>query len=531
MHEHLKHLSTEDQSKQIAYRDARFSKQYDGIWQTVGKCVFCDLNPKYVFFEQDGIALTITLYAYIDGHMMIVPKRHITSAKELTPTEWQAVRKCMYIAKKLIKKVHDIGGMQLVQKDGSTAQSTVEHVHFHAIPFDAPDLCAWNYRKLANTPIENVALYRAQDKKIKALATKFDEKYANGELDETTKSAVETASLPTKNKGLKYDLLWSDFAFGSKKPLNILQATFIAAPREISVKRFTQLIKTYLPKGNIVLGIASEPYILGFEGQPQFRTLQAKTLAALIQKVNAQASPHKIYTLTYSQRDIVHILQKITFKRAVFVNGSWSLSFHTLPTFYATTQASLPYQLVSPFANEAEAKAYNEASTAEVRAHFAQNTIHKKTKLTELQMLQLAQVAGQQSYDTSFQTGVALGAKTGAGYMPLATSFNKVVPYQTYAFHNGASRETNFSAPGDLNHYDTVHAETQLVVDAGKQALNLQGTTLFINLLPCPSCARMIAETDIDEIVYQLDHSSGYAVNLLEAAGKKVRRLVTKDKE
>lgn len=172
----------EDQQKQVQYRDARFTKKYDGIWQSVGKCVFCDLRDKYVLFEENGMVLTIVLYAYIDGHMMIIPRRHVRSIKELTPTEWDTVRKLTYIAKKLIKKVHGIRGMQFIQKDGAEAQSTVEHIHFHCIPFDSPDLNEWHYRQLQNTPLENTALYRTQNKKIKELSAKFDKKYKEGDV-------------------------------------------------------------------------------------------------------------------------------------------------------------------------------------------------------------------------------------------------------------------------------------------------------------------------------------------------------------
>jgi diadenosine tetraphosphate (Ap4A) HIT family hydrolase/8-oxo-dGTP pyrophosphatase MutT (NUDIX family) len=164
--------------QQVRYRDARFTKQYDGIWQDVGKCVFCDLKDKYILFEENGMALTITLYAYIDGHLMIVPRRHVRSPKELTDAEWDTVRRFQYIAKKLFKEVHGVKGMQLVQKDGAEAQSTVaDHLHFHCVPFDAPDLLTWNYRQLKYTPLQNVTLYRRQAKKIAAYDSKYTAKY------------------------------------------------------------------------------------------------------------------------------------------------------------------------------------------------------------------------------------------------------------------------------------------------------------------------------------------------------------------
>ena len=173
-------LTPQEQEKQEQYRDARSTGEYDKIWQSVGKCVFCDPREKYVFREENGIFMTIALYAYVDGHFLIVPRRHVRSVKELTPLEWETIRKFMYIAKKLVRKVHDISGVQFIQKEGVTAQSTVEHIHFHCVPFDAPDLSVWNYRKLANTPLENAKKYKTADKNIAKMSQKFDEKYKKG---------------------------------------------------------------------------------------------------------------------------------------------------------------------------------------------------------------------------------------------------------------------------------------------------------------------------------------------------------------
>lgn len=311
---------------------------------------------------------------------------------------------------------------------------------------------------------------------------------------------------------------WSELAFGSKKPLKDMKAIFIAAPREISAARFTQLIKTYLPQGNIVLGIAKEDYILGFEGQPQFKTLHAGAVQKIVGKVNASASPHKVATLNYFQREEVFILEKIQFKKVLLISGSWKHLFHTRPIFYTLTSRKIPYELLPAFTDEAEARAYE--------ARITPPEIKSSGIFNEVEMLKIAEEAAKCSFDYGFQTGVALGRKKGKGYELLEWSFNKVVPYQTYAMLHGASRETNFSPMNDLNHYDTVHAEVMLMVAVQRAKLDLHGTTLFINLLPCPSCARMFTETDIAEFVYVEDHSDGYGFKMLEAAGKKVRRIV-----
>ena len=172
-------LSPEEQQKQEYYRDARTGGYYGKIWTSVGKCVFCDMRDKYIVHEENDVVLTVPLYAYIDGNLMIVPRRHVKSVKELTPTEWETVRKLMYIAKKMVRKVHGLKDIQYVLRDGGlVVNSTVpDHLHIHCVPFDAPDLNTWNYRKLKYTPLENAGLYKKQASKITNLSQRFDAQY------------------------------------------------------------------------------------------------------------------------------------------------------------------------------------------------------------------------------------------------------------------------------------------------------------------------------------------------------------------
>ena len=126
--------------------------------------------------------MTIAMFPYIDGNLMIIPRRHVKSVKDLTPEEWETIRKCMYMAKKIIRKVHGHKDVQYVLRDGGDkVNSTVQdHLHMHCVPFDAPDLQVWHYRPLKHTPLENAHLYQAQAKTLKKLADKFDTKYGEG---------------------------------------------------------------------------------------------------------------------------------------------------------------------------------------------------------------------------------------------------------------------------------------------------------------------------------------------------------------
>ena len=295
---------------------------------------------------------------------------------------------------------------------------------------------------------------------------------------------------------------------------------FIAAPRELTARRFTEIVKHYLPKGNIVLGISNEPYVVGFENQPQFKMLEQATVQPIVDKIAASNSPYKVTILQYSQSELTSIVKKLNKdQRVLLVNGSWKYAFHNSESYKILSANNVPIKFISPFADEAEAHDY-EVSHSVVADLPSQGAL-----LTESEMFAVADAASLQSYDYSFQTGVALGKKQNDKYEFMATTYNKVIPYQTYALHYGNSREKHLSPPSDTNHYDTIHAEMTLLIEALRDCIDLKDTTIFINLLPCPNCARTLSQTDIGEIIYRLDHSDGYAANLFKLCGKKVKRV------
>lgn len=175
-------LTPEEQNQEENFRTARTTGAYDQIWQTVGRCVFCGhdtVQEHHEVYEENDVYMTVPAYAYIDGHLLVIPRRHIRSVKELTPEEWETMRKMFYLAKKMIREVYGIKGMQIVQKDGRDAQSTVEHLHFHCVPFDAPDLSHWNYRDLKHTPYQNAELYKAKADTMQKLAKRYGDKYGD----------------------------------------------------------------------------------------------------------------------------------------------------------------------------------------------------------------------------------------------------------------------------------------------------------------------------------------------------------------
>jgi diadenosine tetraphosphate (Ap4A) HIT family hydrolase len=149
---------------------------YGGIWKTVNKCVFCDLRKRYIIKELNGMVLTVNIYPYIDGSLMIVPKRHLTHIKDLSTEEWEAVRILEYVAKKMLKAIFGYESLWLVYREGGssyeTSQKTVEHMHIHLMPY-REGLVNWNFQKIKVPPFETAAIFRDNKKVVDDLIKRF----------------------------------------------------------------------------------------------------------------------------------------------------------------------------------------------------------------------------------------------------------------------------------------------------------------------------------------------------------------------
>ena len=305
-------------------------------------------------------------------------------------------------------------------------------------------------------------------------------------------------------------------ADGKLKPILILGS------RQVSPKRIQQLAKQLITKRPVVWGCLTEKYIQGLENSPQFQTLSLSSLNQALTSLQKDWQPqlpssHSITILPYSQTDTCKLIKSCKWSGIIAVYGSWHRAFHYREEYKIIKQLNLTHKLVSGFVNEKEAFDYFEQIKPQLMS--LDNLVNKK--FSDKQLLELAQQASLNSFDYSFQTGAVLAKDQ----QFLLSAHNQVMPYETYMLHKGASKEKYLTPPQDLNYFDTNHAEVELIIQALNKKLDLTGCSLYINLLPCPICARMLARTTIKEVVYQLDHSSGYGEKVLKKVGIEVRKV------
>jgi diadenosine tetraphosphate (Ap4A) HIT family hydrolase len=126
------------------------------------KCVFCDLKDKYILYEEQGMVVTVNIFPYIDGHLLVIPRRHIESFQELTEAEQLLLFKLSKKATAILEKELEVKGFWLVLREGATGSAsgkTVTHVHWNILPY-VDGINTWHYQELKSTPQETAARLR-----------------------------------------------------------------------------------------------------------------------------------------------------------------------------------------------------------------------------------------------------------------------------------------------------------------------------------------------------------------------------------
>lgn len=135
--------------------NARSNGTYEKIWQSTGKCVFCDLRDKYIVCEKNNVVLTMNLFPYTLGHMLIIPRRHFEMFEEVNKEEWSAMQDLSNIAIDLLKKKIKTDNIWVLFRApaGYQAGKSVNHAHMHIIPYKN-GLMNMNYEKVNESPVQ-----------------------------------------------------------------------------------------------------------------------------------------------------------------------------------------------------------------------------------------------------------------------------------------------------------------------------------------------------------------------------------------
>ena len=112
-------------------------------------CIFCD------FPAQDGVAsdrknlvahrsarsfTVLNKYPYNSGHVMVVPRAHVSKLEDLAPEEFADLHEELRLAARVLRDVYRPDGMNVGMNLGRIAGAGIaDHLHYHVVPRWAGD--------------------------------------------------------------------------------------------------------------------------------------------------------------------------------------------------------------------------------------------------------------------------------------------------------------------------------------------------------------------------------------------------------
>jgi diadenosine tetraphosphate (Ap4A) HIT family hydrolase len=101
-------------------------------------CELCE--PREVVFEHALAYVRYDSNALSQGHVLVVPRRHVASFFDMTAEEQIAIVEMLNRAQRFIQEKHSPDGYNVGANVGAAAGQARMHVHVHLIPRYAGDV-------------------------------------------------------------------------------------------------------------------------------------------------------------------------------------------------------------------------------------------------------------------------------------------------------------------------------------------------------------------------------------------------------
>ncbi len=106
-----------------------------------GGCVLCDyfdvkpMSGELVLAQRPLAYVVLNKYPYTAGHIMVVPKHHVSDATELSAVEATALWQLVQASIAPLRAATDCAGMNVGMNLGRVAGAGIhEHIHVHLVP-------------------------------------------------------------------------------------------------------------------------------------------------------------------------------------------------------------------------------------------------------------------------------------------------------------------------------------------------------------------------------------------------------------
>ncbi len=74
-----------------------------------------------------------------------------------------------------------------------------------------------------------------------------------------------------------------------------------------------------------------------------------------------------------------------------------------------------------------------------------------------------------------------------------------------------------------------LHAEANAILKVAASTQSCKGATLYITMSPCKECSKLIHQSGITRLVYNIDYKDNSGLNFLEKAGVEIEQITELD--
>jgi histidine triad (HIT) family protein len=99
-------------------------------------CIFCKNKEiqERVIYEDDLVKIFPTNIPITPGHVLVLPKRHLSKIDELNEKELFSIKDWIVKIKNVLKQTFGAEGFNIAFNEAELAGQSVPHLHIHIVP-------------------------------------------------------------------------------------------------------------------------------------------------------------------------------------------------------------------------------------------------------------------------------------------------------------------------------------------------------------------------------------------------------------
>jgi ATP adenylyltransferase len=104
-------------------------------------CIFCSRlkqnqdRKNLILWRSETVAVFLNRFPYNNGHLMVLPRRHLAEIKELNQKEVKEIHQLTALSLKVLKRALNPDGFNLGLNLGRVAGAGIlDHLHWHIVP-------------------------------------------------------------------------------------------------------------------------------------------------------------------------------------------------------------------------------------------------------------------------------------------------------------------------------------------------------------------------------------------------------------